>query len=171
MTDDLRTTITDRFNTYLANNPVLAQKELPPDIQENLIKSLLDGSVYSVVSSLTHLQELKESDLLNLRYRRVRELGADSEDVTKVQAIDRNITEQIDEVSVCEFYSLYFVFRWSKNNSQIYAVLVCLFSKSQKSATKSRHKLKSLNSFRVCQTCLEAARLSFDAHDCLCYGY
>ncbi|KAI6183160.1 Protein DGCR6 [Aphelenchoides bicaudatus] len=98
MPDNLRETITDRLNEFYAICSESTKGVLAENVKTNLIDSLLDGSVYSVVNSLTHLQELKETELLNQRYRRVRELGVDSEDVQKVQAIDRNIMEQIDEL-------------------------------------------------------------------------
>lgn len=61
MAEELRLTIAERLGAYLANNSTLAQKELASDVRENLINCLLDGSVYSVVNSLMHLQELKET--------------------------------------------------------------------------------------------------------------
>jgi hypothetical protein len=61
MAEDLQATITERLDTYLVNNSTLSQKGLPQDVRVNLVKCLLDGSVYSVVNSLMHLQELKET--------------------------------------------------------------------------------------------------------------
>lgn len=61
MPDNLRETITDRLNEFYATCSESTKGVLAENVKTNLIDSLLDGSVYSVVNSLTHLQELKET--------------------------------------------------------------------------------------------------------------
>jgi hypothetical protein len=58
---DLETTIAERLSAFLEKNKVLTRKNLPIEMEQKLVKCLLDGSVFSVVNSLAHLQDLKET--------------------------------------------------------------------------------------------------------------
>jgi hypothetical protein len=55
----LEDTIQMRLASFLENNPILDKQKIEP-VKLKLVKCLLDGSVYSVVNSLAHLQDLKE---------------------------------------------------------------------------------------------------------------
>ncbi|CAD5228408.1 unnamed protein product [Bursaphelenchus okinawaensis] len=96
MGDDLKSEITERLDKFVQNGEIDKQK-LTKNVRDRLVDCLLDGTVYGVVSSLEHLQELKETELLNQRYRKVREL-ADQNDTESVKRIDREIMVQIDEL-------------------------------------------------------------------------
>lgn len=58
---DLETTIAERLGAFLEKNKVLTRENLPIEMEQKLVKCLLDGSVFSVVNSLAHLQDLKET--------------------------------------------------------------------------------------------------------------
>lgn len=52
--------IGQRFKKFISTNTILA-KHVNQEIEKNIVKCLIDGSVYSIVNSLNHLQELKET--------------------------------------------------------------------------------------------------------------
>lgn len=61
MSSDLRSTIDQRLGEYLSSNLLLGQYPHVLEARQGLVDSLLDGSVYSVVKSLNHLQEIKQT--------------------------------------------------------------------------------------------------------------
>ncbi|CAD5235412.1 unnamed protein product [Bursaphelenchus xylophilus] len=93
---DLKKEIGQKLEKFIENGGIEKEK-LAGNVKERLVDCLLDGTVYGVVSSLEHLQELRETELLNQRYRKVREL-ADQNDLEGIKTIDREIMEQIDEL-------------------------------------------------------------------------
>ncbi|KAI6230428.1 hypothetical protein M3Y99_01061900 [Aphelenchoides fujianensis] len=94
-----RLEIEERLRHFVSDNAVLkADAEFAAaDVQRRLIDCLVDGSVLSVVESLSHLQDLKETQLLSQRYNRVRELGGRPDD-EQIREIDRQIIGQLDEM-------------------------------------------------------------------------
>ncbi|KAI6197938.1 Protein DGCR6 [Aphelenchoides besseyi] len=94
---DRRLILEERLRHFVSENPNLktSSEFTDPDVQRRLLDSLVDGSVFSVVESLNHLQELKETELMSQRYSRVRELGEDVND-EQIHSIDKQIVDEID---------------------------------------------------------------------------
>ncbi|KAI6195309.1 Protein DGCR6 [Aphelenchoides besseyi] len=93
---DRRLVLEERLRHFVSENPNLkSSSEFNSDVQRRLLDCLVDGSVFSVVESLNHLQELKETELMSQRYSRVRELGENAND-EQIHSIDKQIVDEID---------------------------------------------------------------------------
>ncbi|VDK17841.1 unnamed protein product [Anisakis simplex] len=94
----------DRFMVSL--KPSISQS-FNPQLQNNLIESLLDGTVFQIVDSLRDLQEMNEKQLYADRQKRLAELQLVPDLDEQMKRIDMNIVCELDKVlTIFYFFQL-----------------------------------------------------------------
>lgn len=78
-------------------NPKVKAK-FTDELQNSLIESLLDGTVFAIVDSLKDLQRMRETQLYDNRQQRLVELQTVPDLEEQMRLIDVNIVQELDKI-------------------------------------------------------------------------